>query len=601
MRIVVVLLCTLPVSLMSFWIYTYTHDIAIEETKKNLKEQSDVETKLFDSTINTYFERIQGITSRTQLRLSLKSYQDSKNIKDLKKMKKILLDALNSIEGFEDISIYTQEATHLLSVGPFQYKTSPAWIEESFQFDQPIVKVVQVNGTFKVVVIAPLILNYKNIGAITLLQNANTILNISDNLNLYSESTRRLILLTMPNQKPTLITNSKDNLLLYDQLDQEKCMTHIYEAIVKNEFTLETCQANKIDFDLIALRPSQVGPFAFLIIHKSKFIYKYIQKIEVFIFLTMALVALFSFIISSYIGHSAFSPLEKLTQGIRSLVIKDDLSVLPVHRTDEIGLFANKLKDSLQELKNTTTSLADFEKLNLKLQEVNQTKDKFVAMATHDLRNPITILSMNLNMLLDGYFGELSPKQIEALKKQSKTIENMLTIVNDLLDVSQFESGELKLEKEKVSWNEWIQTFAEEYKDLAKYKNVKVLNQPAKQNIQIELDISRIQQAVMNFYTNAIKYTLPETSIILSSDLEEKHLVFSITDHGPGIPKVELDKLFIPFSKTSVRPTGGEKSIGLGLAIVKKIIEAHGGTVFVNSTTGQGSTFGFKIPLSSNS
>ena len=237
--------------------------------------------------------------------------------------------------------------------------------------------------------------------------------------------------------------------------------------------------------------------------------------------------------------------------------------------------------------------------MNQKLEETNNTKDRFVAMASHDLRNPITIMKMNLEMVLNGYFGELSEKQIQAFEKQQKVLKNMLDIVNDLLDVSQFESGNLVLEKQTFSWNHFIQTLFEEHKDLAKYKNVKAELTLLDADKTVSADQSRIIQAVMNYYTNAIKYTLPETTIKLESSSSLEHIIFQVSDHGPGIPHDELNKLFLPFSKTSIRPTGGEKSVGLGLAIVKKIIEAHGGEVFVHSTPGKGSTFGFKLPFNS--
>jgi signal transduction histidine kinase len=115
----------------------------------------------------------------------------------------------------------------------------------------------------------------------------------------------------------------------------------------------------------------------------------------------------------------------------------------------------------------------------------------------------------------------------------------------------------------------------------------------------VYFDKNKMKLVLDNLLSNAIKYSYPNTKIIIDISQRDGQIVTRITDHGQGIPAEELSGLFTPFQTSSVKPTGNEKASGLGLAIVKKIIEAHNGTVSVESVFGEGSTFSFTLPLRS--
>jgi signal transduction histidine kinase len=133
---------------------------------------------------------------------------------------------------------------------------------------------------------------------------------------------------------------------------------------------------------------------------------------------------------------------------------------------------------------------------------------------------------------------------------------------------------------------------------LAKNKSQTIFVKTSHNSILAIFDRNKIQQVVNNLLSNAIKYSFPNTKIVIDISLEDSEIVTQIIDQGQGIPEMELSKLFQPFQTTSARPTAAnEKSTGLGLAIVKKIVEAHHGTIHVESTVGKGSTFIFSIPL----
>ena len=113
----------------------------------------------------------------------------------------------------------------------------------------------------------------------------------------------------------------------------------------------------------------------------------------------------------------------------------------------------------------------------------------------------------------------------------------------------------------------------------------------------VYIDVGKIQQVLNNFLSNAIKFTQPQTWVTVSCSAVDQQVAISITDQGPGIPEQEISRLFKPFARASVKSTAGEKSTGLGLMITKRIVEGHGGRIWVESELGRGSTFTFTLPV----
>ncbi len=238
-------------------------------------------------------------------------------------------------------------------------------------------------------------------------------------------------------------------------------------------------------------------------------------------------------------------------------------------------------------------------RLYQQLVELNQLKSKFLGIAAHDLRNPISIIKSYVQLFLNGYVGDLTESQRDVLQRMDKTSETMLDLIEDLLDVTAIEAGQLDLNTCEVD----LASFLEECRTmnalLAKAKSIEVVLALEPDLLPVVMDPDRINQVLNNLITNAIKYSYPNTVITLRARMMGDEAAIAVEDQGQGIPESELPKMFTEFGKTSVRPTGGEKSIGLGLAIVKRMVEAHGGRIWVESRVGVGSTFTFTLPLAS--
>lgn len=231
------------------------------------------------------------------------------------------------------------------------------------------------------------------------------------------------------------------------------------------------------------------------------------------------------------------------------------------------------------------------------LLELNDLKNTFLGIAVHDLRSPISLINSRLDLIMDGFLGELTDKQKELLKGIRQWCERMLHLVEDLLDVSAIEGGKLHLKIERVPLGPYLKECVDFNRDLAKARSVRLELHLADDLGEIEMDPQRIHQVLNNLIANAIKYSPPQTEIKLDAQKYSDHVQISIHDQGQGILKDELSKIFDYFGRGPSASTAGQSSTGLGLAISKKMVEAHGGRIWVESDSSRGATFHFTLPI----
>lgn len=230
------------------------------------------------------------------------------------------------------------------------------------------------------------------------------------------------------------------------------------------------------------------------------------------------------------------------------------------------------------------------------LEELNRTKNRFLGMAAHDLRNPLATIGMACQVFLSRS-RDLTEDQKRYLTMISATTDHMAALVNDLLDVSVIESAGLKLQLRKGDIRKALEERVSFIRVIGERKGISV-HMESGDVPHISFDHHRISQVMDNLLGNAIKFSPKGSSIHVGLACDGDHIRVSVRDQGPGIPQDEQGRLFGEFEKLSTSPTDGEKSTGLGLAIVKKIVNAHGGAVWVDSRPPAGSTFGFTLPIS---
>lgn len=235
-------------------------------------------------------------------------------------------------------------------------------------------------------------------------------------------------------------------------------------------------------------------------------------------------------------------------------------------------------------------------KKNKELHDLNELKNKFLGIASHDLRNPLYLIRSYSEILIDGSPGNINANQKNLLEKIFHSSDYMRALLENLLDISKIESGKIELDKTVQDFNVIIEKQAELFQLLALKKQIK-LHLKMDEIPPFAFDKNAVIQAIGNFIGNAIKFSPAKTHIHISTENVENKVKFSVRDEGPGISKEDQKLLFGEFQTLSAKPTGGEKSTGLGLAIVKKLVNLHRGEVGVTSELGKGSTFFFTLPL----
>lgn len=244
---------------------------------------------------------------------------------------------------------------------------------------------------------------------------------------------------------------------------------------------------------------------------------------------------------------------------------------------------------------------SDYEELkqvNSKLEELNEMKNQFLGMAAHDLRTPLSV-ALSFSTFLLEFHGDTFDQKIQSIiQRINKACKSMLALINDLLDITSIESGKITLEKNVHNIYEIFNLEEMSMKIMADQKNIDIKIDIEPDLPQINVDLARMNQVLENLISNAVKFSYENTTIILKARKENGFVAISVIDQGQGIPEADMPKLFTPFEKTSIKPTGKETSTGLGLVIVKKIVEMHGGTIEVQSVPGEGSEFKIKLPLS---
>jgi len=230
-----------------------------------------------------------------------------------------------------------------------------------------------------------------------------------------------------------------------------------------------------------------------------------------------------------------------------------------------------------------------------KLEELDSIRNRFLAIAMHDIRNPISSIRgfSDLYLMGEDSFSENEKKELISVIHQS-SIE-LLQLANDLLDISVFESGRLNLKKESGNLRSLILNGIQRHQALFLKKNIEITSNLAEVS-NIDFDPNRIIQVLDNLISNAVKFSQPDTKIVVGLMEKADYQEFYVQDQGPGIPAKDRGKLFTEFSQIGNFPTGGEKSTGLGLSIVKKIVDAHSGIIAVDSQEGQGTCFAVQLP-----
>ena len=286
--------------------------------------------------------------------------------------------------------------------------------------------------------------------------------------------------------------------------------------------------------------------------------------------------------------------------------VEDDSALEELARQNQdLVQVLGELEEKREQLERLNSRLEEsnreLNEANAQLRELSAMKEEFLALTTHDLRSPLTVISGVINFFTSGRLGELTPEQKNMVEMMERNTQNLIELVNDLLDASKLESGTMRLDATSISLRALIEELREEMQPLAAEKEIALEELVPEDLPQLRADRAKLRRVLVNLVSNALKFTPKGGRVRVSAAREDSFVRVSVSDTGVGIQPDDLRDIFDKYAQARSRATRSEKGTGLGLYITRQLVELHGGKIEVQSEVGKGSTFSFTIPIATTS
>ncbi len=288
---------------------------------------------------------------------------------------------------------------------------------------------------------------------------------------------------------------------------------------------------------------------------------------------------------------------------LTSYYTKRDMSVLITVSNELVIAIQNavslhevtELNATLQQRIDVATK--ELRSSNAQLKHLDEVKDEFMSMASHQLRTPLTSIKGYLSMVIEGDAGKISPQQHKLLLEAYNSSERMVRLIADFLNVSRLQTGKFIVDKAPIDMKDVVRGEVNDLGLIAESHGMKLRLNVGKHPMPIFADEGKIRQVVMNFIDNAIYYSHPKSTIVINLERVKDDVAMTVVDTGIGVPEEEQAKLFTKFFRAGNARKARPDGTGVGLYLARRVITAHGGTILFSSKEGKGSTFGFRLPI----
>jgi signal transduction histidine kinase len=310
----------------------------------------------------------------------------------------------------------------------------------------------------------------------------------------------------------------------------------------------------------------------------------YISSRNLFIGVAAASVVL-ALSLGLILAWSLIGPIQRMEAKLAEIAAGDFTGELDVPNRDELGSLAT----------NVNRMNAELRRLYSELEAVSRHKSEFLASMSHELRTPLNAIIGFSQVLQQKLFGEINAKQEEYLEDILSSGNHLLSLINDVLDLSKVEAGQVELAVTDLSLRETLERGVVMVREQAATGGVRVSLDVADNVDVVRADERRLRQVVFNLLTNAVKFTPPGGSVVVAAEHVDRAVHVSVSDTGAGIAPDDQERIFEEFQQTDAGAAQREGT-GLGLALSKRLIELHGGRIWVESALGSGSRFTFTLP-----
>ncbi len=282
--------------------------------------------------------------------------------------------------------------------------------------------------------------------------------------------------------------------------------------------------------------------------------------------------------------------LDDTADRVRAIEAGGDDILLKPHNRQVLGARVR----ALLKLKGATDAL---EESLRKLRELQKVRDDLMKMIVHDLKSPLTSVLATLEMLRDGDFGALTEPQASAISSVEGKAEDLLTLIEDLLEVARIEEQSIVLQPEPIAPAALLYEIAYDWQLRLQAEGAELAIEVADDAPVIRADKALLKRVLSNLVQNAIAHSAMAVRIVLAARHDPTGILFSVTDNGPGIPPEYQEIIFRKFEQVRAPNAPRTRSSGLGLTFCRLATEAHGGRIWVKSAEGEGSTFYVRLPL----
>ena len=286
------------------------------------------------------------------------------------------------------------------------------------------------------------------------------------------------------------------------------------------------------------------------------------------------------------LSWSVIGPIQKIDARLAAIASGDFSGRVDVRNRDELGALAanvNRMNDELDRLYEA-------------LEAASRHKSEFLANMSHELRTPLNAVIGFSQVLREQLFGGVNPKQAEYLDDILTSANHLLALINDVLDLSKVEAGQVELDVAPFSLHEALERGVAMVRERATRQGVQVALHANGGPDVLTGDERRIRQVIFNLLSNAVKFTPTGGAVDVVARQVNGEVRVSVADTGPGIAAEDLDRIFEEFQQTETGTRHAEGT-GLGLALSKRFVELHGGRIWCDSELGRGSTFVFTLPV----